>query len=80
MEGFTPSEVSYILGKPVEEVQQDIENFAAELANELATDVLIIEDEPLIAMDIEHWIAVKFRKMAASGAHHLPEGTAQPAE
>jgi len=53
VEGFTPSEVSYILGKSVEEVQHDIESFAGELASELATDVLIIEDEPLIAMDIE---------------------------
>src|SRR5438105_543052 len=70
VEGFTPSEVSYILGKPVEEVQQDIENFAAELANELATDVLIIEDEPLIAMDIEDLVKSLGHRVSAVARTH----------
>src|SRR5438874_5533640 len=70
VEGFAPSEVSYILGKPVEEVQHDIESFAAELANELATDVLIIEDEPLIAMDIEDLVKSLGHRVSAVARTH----------
>jgi DNA-directed RNA polymerase specialized sigma24 family protein len=56
VEGFSLSEVSHILGEPVEAVQRYIDSFAKELANELATDVLIIEDEPIIAMEIEELV------------------------
>jgi CheY-like chemotaxis protein/DNA-directed RNA polymerase specialized sigma24 family protein len=56
VEGFSLPEISHILDKPIGEVQHDIGSFADELAGELATDVLIIEDEPIIAMDIEQLV------------------------
>ena len=53
LEGFTPSEAAQILGGDVAEVEPLISEAQAEIDAELATDVLIIEDEPVIASDIE---------------------------
>jgi CheY-like chemotaxis protein len=53
MEEFTPAEISKILGKSEAEVAGLIDQAGREIAEQVATNVLIIEDEPLIAMDIE---------------------------
>ena len=53
LEGFTPSEAAQILGVDFVEVDQLIGAAQKEIEAELATDVLIIEDEPVIAADIE---------------------------
>jgi CheY-like chemotaxis protein len=53
LEGFTPSEAAQILGTDFNEVEQLISEAQSEIDAELATDVLIIEDEPVIAADIE---------------------------
>ena len=53
LEGFTPSEAAQILDTDFEEIDQLIAEAQAEIDAELATDVLIIEDEPVIAADIE---------------------------
>ena len=53
LEGFTPSEAAQILGADFAEVERLIAEAQAEIDAELATDVLIIEDEPVIAADIE---------------------------
>ncbi len=53
LEGFTPSEAAQILGADFEEVERLISEAQAEIDAELATEVLIIEDEPVIAADIE---------------------------
>ena len=53
LEGFTPSEAAQILDTDFDEVEQLIAEAQSEIDAELATDVLIIEDEPVIAADIE---------------------------
>ena len=53
LEGFTPSEAAQILDTDVDEVETLISEAQSEIDAELATDVLIIEDEPVIAADIE---------------------------
>ncbi|HWA60951.1 MAG TPA: response regulator [Caulobacteraceae bacterium] len=53
LEGFTPSEAAQILGSSFEEIERLIAEAQAEIDAELATDILIIEDEPVIAADIE---------------------------
>jgi DNA-directed RNA polymerase specialized sigma24 family protein len=53
LEGFTPAEAAQILRLPQPEVERLIARAQAEIDAELATDVLIIEDEPVIAADIE---------------------------
>jgi DNA-directed RNA polymerase specialized sigma24 family protein len=53
VEDFTASEIAYILGVSEAEVAKLVDQAGREIAQQVATDVLIIEDEPLIAMDIE---------------------------
>jgi DNA-directed RNA polymerase specialized sigma24 family protein len=53
LEGFTPSEAAQILGCSFPEIEQLIAEAQSEIDAELATEVLIIEDEPVIAADIE---------------------------
>src|ERR1700761_8134320 len=53
LEGFNPSEAAQILDAQPGEGEQLIAAAQAEIDAELATDVLIIEDEPVIAADIE---------------------------
>jgi DNA-directed RNA polymerase specialized sigma24 family protein len=53
LEGFTPGEAGQILGADFRTIDQLIADAQAEIDAELATSVLIIEDEPVIAADIE---------------------------
>ncbi len=53
VEEFSKSEAAAILEKSPGEFDQLISQAATEMAEQVATDVLIIEDEPLIAVDIE---------------------------
>ncbi|MEQ9643238.1 MAG: response regulator [Alphaproteobacteria bacterium] len=52
VEGFTVAEVAAIMSTDEDEVHALIAAAGEEIASEIATRVLIIEDEPLIAMDI----------------------------
>jgi len=53
LEGFTPSEAAQILSTAPHEVEGLIASAQADIDAELATDVLIIEDEAIISADIE---------------------------
>jgi DNA-directed RNA polymerase specialized sigma24 family protein len=53
LEGFNPAEAGQILGASSDQIQGLIADAQAEIDAELATRVLIIEDEPVIAADIE---------------------------
>ncbi len=53
LEGFSEEEVAFILDTTVTEVRSLTDAAGRELAAEIATDVLIIEDETFIAMDLE---------------------------
>jgi len=53
LEGFSEQEVAFILGVDAIEARRLAEAAGRELAAEIATDVLIIEDETFIAMDLE---------------------------
>ena len=53
LEGFTASETATILGTDLAEVNALIAQAQADIDAELATDVLIIEDEAVISADIE---------------------------
>jgi DNA-directed RNA polymerase specialized sigma24 family protein len=53
LEGFSEQEVAFILQMDVTEVRQLTDEAGREMAAEIATDVLIIEDETFIAMDLE---------------------------
>jgi len=53
LEGFSEEEVAHILDTEVTQVRELADTAGRELAAEIATDVLIIEDETFIAMDLE---------------------------
>jgi DNA-directed RNA polymerase specialized sigma24 family protein len=53
LEGFTEDRVARILGVGNATVRDLIDEAGRELAADMATDILIIEDEPLIAIDLE---------------------------
>ncbi|MCG6205065.1 response regulator [Rhodopseudomonas sp. HC1] len=53
LEGFSEEEVAFVLNTDVNEVRQLADSAGREMAEEIATDVLIIEDETFIAMDLE---------------------------
>src|SRR3712207_545619 len=53
LEGFSEEEVSAILAVSTDQVRELVDEAGRELATDMATDILIIEDEPLIAMDLE---------------------------
>ncbi|PTQ11492.1 response regulator [Sphingomonas oleivorans] len=53
MEGFTPEDAGYLIEASAEEVEQLVVDAVAEIERQTRADVLIIEDEPIIAMDLE---------------------------
>ena len=53
VEGFSESDAALVLDTAVDDVRGLVEEAGRELAAEIATNVLIIEDEPLIAFDLE---------------------------
>jgi CheY-like chemotaxis protein len=56
LECFSEEQVAFILATSIGEIRQLAEIAGREIAAEIATDVLIIEDETLIAMDIENLV------------------------
>jgi DNA-directed RNA polymerase specialized sigma24 family protein/CheY-like chemotaxis protein len=53
LEGFSEAEAALILDTDVAEVRSIVDQAGREMAAEIATDVLVIEDEPLIAAHLE---------------------------
>ncbi|WP_426439629.1 response regulator [Bradyrhizobium genosp. P] len=53
LEGFSEEEVAYVLGIDIAQTRKLTDAAGREMAAEIATDVLIIEDETFIAMDLE---------------------------
>jgi DNA-directed RNA polymerase specialized sigma24 family protein/CheY-like chemotaxis protein len=56
VEGFSLEEAAEVLSSSEESVSVLLDTASKEIAQQVATDILIIEDEPLIAMDIEHMV------------------------
>ncbi len=53
LEGFSEEDAGQVLGVDIDKVRELVDEAGRELAADMATDILIIEDEPLIAMDLE---------------------------
>jgi DNA-directed RNA polymerase specialized sigma24 family protein/CheY-like chemotaxis protein len=56
VEGFSQAEAAEILGVNPTEFTQLLADASEQISRQVATDILIIEDEPLIAMDIENMV------------------------
>ena len=56
MEEFSPQDAALVMDIDATELRRLIDDAGREIARQLATDVVIIEDEPLIALDLERLI------------------------
>lgn len=56
MEGFSPAEAAQVLDRPAEEAEALLDAAQREVERQLATEVLIIEDEPIVALDLERMV------------------------
>lgn len=56
VEEFTPQQAAMVLDVTEQDVQRLIDEAGREIAKQMATDVVIIEDEPLIALDLERLV------------------------
>ena len=76
LEGFSESDAAQILDISVPEVRALVEESGRELAADIATDVLIIEDEAFIAFDLEGLV----ESLRAPRHRHRPHapGSARP--
>lgn len=70
LEGFTPSETAQILGSDVPAVESLISEAQSDIDAELATDVLIIEDEAIISADIENLVKDLGHRVTATATTH----------
>ncbi len=53
MEGFTSEEAGYLIDAGAGDVEQLVDEAMDEIERQTRTEVMIIEDEPIIAMDLE---------------------------
>jgi DNA-directed RNA polymerase specialized sigma24 family protein len=71
LEGFSEAEAALILDTTVTDLRGLVDQAGREIAAEMATDVLIIEDEPLIAMDLEVLVeSIGHRIVGKARTHH----------
>ena len=70
LEEFTPPEAARILDVEPAELSGLIEQAGQQIADQVATSILIIEDEPLIAMDIEQMVESMGHSVAGIARTH----------
>ena len=70
MEGFTPLEASQVMEVTPAVLEARLAEAQVELERQLATDVLIIEDEPIIALDLTRLVRELGHRVAATAATH----------
>jgi DNA-binding LytR/AlgR family response regulator len=70
MENFTPEEAAAVLEVSDTELNQLVHQAGREMAEQTATDVLIIEDEPLIAIDLETIMTSLGHKVVSTARTH----------
>ena len=70
LEGFTPSEAAQILDADAHDVERLISEAQTDIDAELATDVLIIEDEASISADIESLVRELGHRVTGTATTH----------
>jgi CheY-like chemotaxis protein/DNA-directed RNA polymerase specialized sigma24 family protein len=70
VESFTLSEAALILGISPEEVEHAILDAQSAIEDEIVTRILIIEDEPLIALDLESIVTELGHQVVATAQTH----------
>ena len=70
VEGFSNEQAAEILDTTDEEFAELLAQASAEISRQVATDILIIEDEPLIAMDIEQMVESLGHRVVGTARTH----------
>ncbi|HHZ08691.1 MAG TPA: response regulator [Rhizobiales bacterium] len=70
VEGFSDEEAAEILDVPPEEFASLLNDAGTEISRQVATEVMIIEDEPLIAMDIEEMVESLGHRVVGTARTH----------
>lgn len=70
VEGFTHEEAAEILSVSAAEFATLLDRASIEISHQVATDIMIIEDEPLIAMDIEQLVESLGHKVVSIARTH----------
>lgn len=70
VEGFSEAEAAEVLDVSEEEFTELLSQASNEISRQVATDVLIIEDEPLIAMDIEEMVESLGHRVVGTARTH----------
>jgi CheY-like chemotaxis protein len=70
LEGFQVEDAAYILGTEPTEVLHLLEQAGHQMAEQMATQVVIIEDEPLVAMDLEGIVTSLGHRVVATARTH----------
>jgi CheY-like chemotaxis protein len=65
VEAFSPEEAAFIIDESPEEVEKAILDAQKTIDSQLASRVMIIEDEPIIAMDLENLVTELGHKVVA---------------
>ena len=68
VEAFSPEEAAFIIDETPEEVERAILEAQKTIDSQLASRVMIIEDEPIIAMDLENLVTELGHKVIAIAA------------
>jgi DNA-directed RNA polymerase specialized sigma24 family protein len=70
VEGFSNEEAAEVLEVSEDEFGGLLSEASAEISRQVATDILIIEDEPLIAMDIEQMVESLGHRVVGTARTH----------
>ena len=70
LEGFSPAEIAETMGLPATEVGNLLRAASQEIGEQLRTEVLIIEDEPVIALDLETLIEEAGHRVSGIASTH----------
>ncbi len=70
VEGLSIEKAAQVLDTTVEEVRALIDQAGKEIAEQVATSVLIIEDEPLIALDLSDLVTSLGHRVCATASTH----------
>jgi CheY-like chemotaxis protein len=70
VEGFSQAETARILALSEGRVETLLREAGAEIGRQIATEVLVIEDEPLIALDLKRVLEGLGHRVAIARTHH----------
>jgi DNA-directed RNA polymerase specialized sigma24 family protein len=70
VEGFTHAQAAEVLSVSDEEFASLLDQASIEISRQVATEIMIIEDEPLIAMDIEQLVESLGHKVVSVARTH----------